>query len=105
MSEVLQVEAGIEEVRAAVAEALTPKELEHLDFDEREKELDPFEAAERGEAVTMVTVLIWTAQAVASGVVGGIAYDLAKKASTALVAKFGEDRVLETEEGEASDDA
>lgn len=93
MSEMLNVEAPVEEVRAVLADTLSAEELSLLRFDQREKAPDPFDVGERGEVITLITVVIWTAQAVASGVVGGAAWDLTKKAHAALARRFGEHNV------------
>ena len=87
------VEANEAEVRAALEHILTPAELNELTFEEMEKEKDPFDASERGETVSFLTVILWTGNVVASGVIGGIAYDLLKKVTTELARKFGSTKV------------
>jgi hypothetical protein len=89
MAASITIEARAEAVRATLAECLTPDELGQFSISEEAVEPDPFEASGRGEALTFFTVLVWTGQAVASGVV----YDLVKKASVALQNKFGKESV------------
>lgn len=93
MTQQILVEASEEDVRTTLAAALSPDELASLGFEEKEKATDMFDPGKRGEAVTFMTIVIWTGGAVASGVV----YDLIKKATLVLVDKFGTARV-KTEE-------
>lgn len=93
MNVLLTVEASEADVRAELQSALSAEEFALIAFEQREPIVNSFEPPERGEAVTFLTVVIWTAQAVAGGIIGGIAYDASKKATAALIAKFGKDRV------------
>lgn len=109
MSDIFYVEASEDEVRAALADALTAEEMAWLGFEERPKPRDPFADDGRGEVITIMTVVIWTANAVAAGVVGGAAWDLTKKAAAsqltkkawdALKKRFGDHGVSEAPTGD-----
>lgn len=109
MSDIFYVEASEEDVRAALEVALTGEEMAWLDFEERPKPRDPFEDDGRGEIITTMTVVIWTANAVAAGIVGGAAWDLTKKAAAsqltkkawdALKKRFGDHDVTEAPAGD-----
>jgi hypothetical protein len=94
MSEMLNVEASEDEVRHALEDVFTPEQLASwLRFERREKAADPFDDHENGEVITFVTVVIWTAQAIASGVIGGAAWDLTKKAQTAVANHLGREKM------------
>lgn len=93
MSQQIAVEASETEVRQALQAALSPEELSDLGFSESEKARDPFDPGKRGEAITFLTIVIWVGGAAGGGIVGGVAYDVLKKATAALVDQFGKDRV------------
>jgi hypothetical protein len=87
------IDADPAAVETALASSLSAEERAEFSVEQHPRDADPFDAPDRGEAVTFVTVMIWTGQAVASGVVGGIAYDLLKKTSAILQKQFGEEQV------------
>jgi hypothetical protein len=95
MSDIFYVEASEADVRAALEDVLTAEEMSLLGFEEREKPSDAYEDDGRGEVVTLMVAVVWTANAVAAGVVGGAAWDLTKKAWAALKDRFGDDHVAE----------
>lgn len=95
------MEASEEDVRVALEGALTADEMSRLGFEERPKPRDPFADDGRGELITLMTVVLWTANAVAAGVVGGAAWDLTKKAGEALKKRFGDGHVAEAPTGKA----
>ncbi|CAM8670766.1 hypothetical protein MCEMIE4_00081 [Sphingobium cupriresistens] len=86
----ITVNASEKEVREALVSALSPEEFDTFGISEHERPHDPFEADQRGEAVSFMTVLVWLSQAAA----GGMAYDIMRKASAVLVERFGKDRVV-----------
>ncbi|MBZ6377870.1 hypothetical protein B5C34_02695 [Pacificimonas flava] len=90
MIEKISVEAREEEVLATLREELSPDELEMLGVTHIDTSGDPFDPSKRGEGITFLTVVIWVGQAAA----GGIAYDLMKKAGSALIRRFGSERVM-----------
>ena len=95
MSDTFYVEASEADVRAALDAGLTDDEMSLLGFEERAKPSDPYADDGRGEIITVMTVVLWTANAAATGVVGGAAWDLTKKALTALKKRFGAENVAE----------
>ena len=86
----ITVHANEKDVREVLASALAPEELSMFDIKEREQPQDPFEADQRGETISFMTILVWLSQAAASG----MAYDIMRKASSVLVERFGKDRVV-----------
>jgi hypothetical protein len=96
MEDSFSVQASVAEVRSVLAETLTPEELEQLQLVESAKQQDPFEPSERGEAVTLVTAVIWAGKTIAGSIMGRVAYDALKKAYSVLEKRYGRSRMAET---------
>ncbi len=92
----ITVLASTDQVRRALEEVLRPDVLAYISIVEAAP--DPFAPAGRGEAITLATLVTWTAGAVAGGVVGNAAYDALKLASLTFIKRFGVDRVVVEDE-------
>jgi hypothetical protein len=94
MRRVLVTAAG-EDVVAALRAGLSDQELGDLEValgETAPSVLSP--EPRRAEPVTTATVIVW----VASGIVGGAAYDLTKKVAQLLIARFGKEHVAEDDD-------
>lgn len=94
MSTTISVDATADDVREALKQALSPEEYGAIAVEDAPGGDDPFGAPKRGEAITILTIVTWAGGAVAGNVLGNAAYDVLKKATAALMKRFGADRVV-----------
>jgi hypothetical protein len=93
MEDRFTVQAPESEVRSVLEGVLTADEMEQLELLEQSKHYDSFEPRDRGEAITFITVVVWVGKTVVGSVMGRAAYDLLKKAYSALEARYGASRI------------